>query len=103
MMRHFVHLRFKEETKPEVKQGLYDQLAALSGHIDGILDFQHRENVSVETPLVRGFDDMFWFDFRDAGVRDTYLVDSAHQAVGAQIVAEVEGGADGVFVCDIEM
>lgn len=103
MMRHYVHLRFKNETTPEIKQGLYDQLAALSGHIDGILDFQHRANVSVETPLVRDFNDMFWFDFRDSVVRDTYLVDSVHQAVGGQIVAEVEGGPDGVFVCDIEL
>lgn len=103
MMRHFVHLRFNKETTPEIKQGLYDKLAGLSGHIDGILDFQHRTNVSTETPLVRDFNDMFWFDFRDATVRDTYLVDSSHQAIGAQIVAEVEGGADGVFVCDVEM
>lgn len=103
MMRHLVHLRFKKDTSLQTKQGLYDKLAALSGHIDGILDFQHRENVSVETPLVRDFNDMFWFDFRDAKVRDTYLVDSVHQEIGGQIVAEVEGGPDGVFVCDVEL
>jgi hypothetical protein len=46
---------------------------------------------------------MFWFDFRDAGVRDVYLEDAAHQAIGARIVEKLEGGADGVFVCDIDL
>lgn len=103
MIRHLVHLRFAKATSEADKQALYDQLAGLSGHIDGILDFQHRRNVSVETPLVRGFDDMFWFDFADLSVRDTYLEDSVHKAIGAQIVAKLEGGADGVFVCDIDV
>ena len=52
---------------------------------------------------MRGFLDMFWLDFRDVGVRDVYLVDAVHQAIGADIVALLEGGADGVFVCDIEL
>jgi hypothetical protein len=96
-------LRFAENIPDPDKQALYDALAGLSGHIDGVLDFQHRTNISVETPLVRGFNDMFWFDFANQTVRDTYLEDDVHQAIGARIVARLEGGADGVFVCDIEV
>lgn len=103
MIRHLVHLRFREDVTADTRQALYERLAGLSGHIDGILDFQVRRNVSVETPLVRGFLDMFWFDFRDVAVRDIYLDDPVHQAIGGDIVAALEGGADGVFVCDIEM
>ena len=103
MIRHLVALRFKDDTSAELKQTLYDDLAALDGHIDGILDFQSRSNVSVEDPVVRGFRDLFWFDFRDTGVRDVYLGDAAHQAIGARIVAETEGGTDGVFVMDFEV
>ncbi|AUC56814.1 hypothetical protein CDO87_26445 (plasmid) [Sagittula sp. P11] len=103
MIRHLVHLRFRGDVDAATKQALYDRLAGLADRIDGIEDFQHRQNVSVETPLVRGFLDMFWFDFRDAEVRDAYLVDEVHQAIGADIVACVEGGAEGVFVCDIEL
>lgn len=103
MIRHCVHLRFKDTVTEKDKAALYADLAGLEGHIDGILDFQTRKNVSVETPLVRGFLDMFWFDFRNIGVRDTYLDDPAHKAIGARIVASLEGGADGVFVCDIDM
>lgn len=103
MIRHLVHLRFTAETSEAEKAALYTDLAGLSAHIDGILDFQHRRNISVETPLVRGFDDMFWFDFRDTTVRDTYLEDATHQEIGARIVAKLDGGADGVFVCDIQL
>ena len=103
MIRHLVALRFKSGTPDETKQTLYDDLAALDSRIDGILDFQSRINVSVEDPLVRDFRDLFWFDFRDTGVRDMYLDDEVHQSIGARIVAELEGGADGVFVMDFEV
>lgn len=103
MIRHLVHLRFRDDASDTTKQELYERLAGLSGHIDGILDFQLRRNVSVETPLVRGFLDVFWLDFRDEAVRDVYLADPVHQAIGADIVAKLDGGADGVFVCDIVM
>ncbi len=103
MIRHLVHLRFRADVDSAQKQALYDRLAGLASRIDGISAFQHRANISVETPLVRGFLDMFWFDFSDAGVRDVYLVDEEHQKIGADIVACLEGGADGVFVCDIAL
>lgn len=103
MIRHIVALRFRPGTSPETKAGLFAALRGLSGHIDGILDFRSFANVSVERPLVRGFDDLFWFDFRDLAVRDAYLIDPAHQAIGRRIVAETEGGAEGVFVFDVSV
>jgi len=103
MIRHFVHLRFQSTVTEQEKAVLYADLAGLSDHINGILDFQFRRNVSVETPLVRGFLDMFWFDFQNIDVRDAYLKDTAHQAIGGRIVQKLEGGAGGVFVCDIEI
>lgn len=103
MIRHIVALRFREDVTPATKAQLYTDLAALRDHIDGILDFQSFLNVSVELPLVRGFNDLFWMDFRDAGVRDAYLVDPVHQSIGARIVAETTGGPDGVFVFDVTL
>ena len=103
MIRHIVALRFQAGTPDSVKQALYSELAALDQHIDGILDFQSRVNVSVEDPVVRGFRDLFWFDFKDTNVRDVYLEDAKHQAIGARIVAQTEGGLDGVFVMDVEI
>lgn len=100
MIRHIVALRFKAGTTAQTKNDLYAGLAGLKPQIDGILDFQSSANVTVE-PLSRGFDDVFWFDFRDTAVRDAYLIHPAHQAIGARIVAETEGGAEGVFVFDV--
>ncbi|MFT3972068.1 MAG: Dabb family protein [Amaricoccus sp.] len=101
MLRHIVTLRFREGTSPETRNAIYRDLAGLSDVIEGILDFRHFANVSVEVPLVRGFRDVFWFDFRDEAVRDAYLVDPTHRAIGERIVAELEGGADGVLVMDV--
>jgi hypothetical protein len=100
MIRHIVALRFKAGTTAQAKSAIYADLAALQTHIPGILAFHAGPNVTVE-PLSRGFDDLFWFDFRDAAVRDAYLVHPAHQAAGARIVAATEGGVDGVVVFDI--
>lgn len=103
MIRHLVALRFKPDTAQDTKDTLMRDLDGLSGHIEGILDFQVRANISVEDALVRDFRHLFWFDFQDSAVRDTYLMDAAHQAIGARIVAELDGGPDGVFVMDFEV
>lgn len=103
MIRHMVHLRFASDVSAEQKDTLYERLAGLSSHLEGILSFEAARNASVETPLVRGFVDLFWIDFADVAARDAYLADPVHQAIGADIVACLDGGADGVFVCDIEL
>lgn len=103
MIRHIVALRFRAGATAATKVTPYADLAGLSGHIAGILDFQTFPNVSVELPLVRGFNDVFWFDFKDAAARDIYLADATHQAIGGRIVAELDGGAEGVFVFDVEV
>lgn len=103
MIRHIVALKFPSEVSSEKKAALYRELADLSRHIDGILDFRTFANVSPEALVVRGFHDVFWFDFRDAHVRDAYLEHPAHKAVGAKLVAAVQGELDGIFVADIEL
>lgn len=100
MIRHLVALRFRPGTPEAVKSGLMAELDGLRGRIPGILDFQQRRNISVEDALVRDFRDLFWFDFADEAVRAAYLGDAVHQAIGARIVAELDGGAEGVFVFD---
>jgi hypothetical protein len=103
MIRHFVLLRFKDDVSEATKASLYRELEALRGHIDGIRDFQARPNISVETDLIQGFRDVFWFDFDDEDTRDRYLADAAHQAVGARIVAHTLDGPNGVVVADMAL
>ena len=103
MIRHIVALRFKMGTTAAVKEELYAALEDLGQYIDGILGFRSFQNVSIELPVVRGFSDLFWFDFRDIAVRDAYLIHPAHQAAGARLVAAMEGGVEGIFVFDVEV
>nr|WP_299501688.1 Dabb family protein [uncultured Rhizobium sp.] len=103
MIRHFVLLRFQDSVTSEIKAQLFDELAALRDHIAGIQDFRVHQNVSVEADLIHGFKDAFWFDFADEAVRDAYLVDPAHQIVGAKIGASTVGGGQGVVVFDMKI
>ncbi|TCP76919.1 stress responsive alpha/beta barrel protein [Rhizobium sp. PP-F2F-G36] len=102
MIRHIVLLKFKDSVSEADKQSIYHDLASLKDHVDGIRAFHAGPNVSVETEMMRGFNDAFWFDFDSAAVRDAYLVDPHHQAAGARIVAHTKGGPDGVIVVDLE-
>lgn len=102
MIRHMVHVRFAEGTPELERQETLATLGALKTKVDGALDFQVRENVSPEAPMVRGFGHVFWFDFLDASARDSYLVHPDHVMAGARLVAAT-GGPEGVFVCDIEV
>lgn len=103
MIRHIVALRFRADVSAEKKAALYAELRGLSRHIEGILAFQSFANISVELPAVRGFNDLFWFDFKDVAVRDAYLADPVHQAIGKRLVDALEGGVDGVFVFDVAL
>lgn len=103
MIRHIVALRYRPEISADQKSGMMSDLAALRGHLQGVLDFRSFVNVSPEEPLVRGFLDLFWFDFQDAAARDAYLEDEAHKAVGGRIGAACQGGAEGVLVMDVEL
>lgn len=103
MIRHIVHLRFAADVTDARKQGFYTALAGLSDHVDGMVEFRSFANQSPERDLVRGFDDVFWIDFADAASRDAYLSDPRHETIAAHLMAATDGGADGIFVCDVEL
>jgi len=100
MIRHIVALRFPATLAEAEKDRLYAALQALN--LPGLLEFRTFRNISPEAPVTHGFQDLFWFDFRDAEARDLYLTDPGHQAIGAQLVAAT-GGPDGIQVLDVEL
>ncbi len=100
MIRHIVLVRFRGDVSPEEKESIFRELNGLRNHLEGILDFQSGPNISPETALLRGFNDGFWVDFRDAAARDAYLEDDKHRDVGGRLVALAEGGLDGIAVAD---
>lgn len=102
MIRHCVFVKFRAEAPGAERQAIYDQLAALRGHLKGIGAMSFGANVSPEG-LHQGFVDGFTIDFADAEARDAYLRDAAHQAAGGRLVAALQGGRDGLLVFDIEV
>lgn len=99
-IRHCVWVKFREDVPAAERQAIYDQLAALRGHLGGIEAMSFGPNVSPEG-LHQGFADGFTIDFADAAARDAYLVDEAHGKAGARLVAALEGGRAGLIVFDM--
>lgn len=102
MIRHFVHIRFAPGVEELERQEAIAAFDALGRQMDGVGDFQVRENVSPETPMVRGFGHVIWFDFIDSGARDACLIHPDHVMASARLVAAA-GGPEGIFVCDVEV
>ncbi|KKC39630.1 stress responsive protein [Devosia epidermidihirudinis] len=102
MIRHCVFLKFRDDVATEEREAIYAGLNALVGQIDGLLRADFGPNVSPEG-LGQGFKDGFIMDLADAAARDRYLVDPAHQAAGARLVAALEGGVAGLLVFDLDV
>lgn len=102
MIRHMVLVRFQSNVEASVKRSIFAQLNDLRNDVTGIVDFQSGANVSPESDLIRGYQDLFWIDFVDAEARDAYLSHPAHLVAGARLVNHTEGGKDGILVADIE-
>lgn len=102
MIRHCVFFKFRTGVSADERTEIYAGLHALVGQIDGLIRADFGPNVSPEG-LAKGFADGFIMDLADAAARDRYLVDPAHKAAGARLVAALEGGRDGLIVFDLEV
>jgi Stress responsive A/B Barrel Domain len=103
VIRHLVFMKYAASVPPQVRDALMRDLASLRSEIDGMEDFRTGRNISPEVSFMRGLTDVFWIDFRDVEARDAYLGNNTHKAIGNRIMASLEGGAEGIFVCDIEL
>jgi hypothetical protein len=101
MIRHIVLTKFKPSITAAERQSIFDELAALRGHLKGITAMAFGANVSPEG-LGQGFAHGFTIDFADAAARDAYLVDDAHGRAGGRMVSMLEGGVAGLVVFDID-
>ena len=102
MVRHIVLCRFRDDVDAAARQALYDRLAVLCDELPNALAFAAGANVSPEG-LGQGCDEGFVIDFVDADARDAYLEDETHRAIGADLVAMLDGGRDGgLIVFDLE-
>jgi hypothetical protein len=101
MIRHIVLLKFRDDVPQSERDGIYDQLAQLKGHLD-IEAMSFGPNVSPEG-LGRGFNGGFTMDFPNTAARNTYLADEDHRVAGGRLVSALDGGRDGLIVFDIEI
>ncbi|NQW00283.1 MAG: Dabb family protein [Rhodospirillales bacterium] len=102
MIRHCVFLKFKADITDADKQAIYSRLNGLRDVISGISDASFGPNISPEG-RTQGYDDGFTMDFDDLAVRDAYLENPDHRAVGQQLVSLLEGGRAGLLVFDMEV
>ncbi|MEO9298623.1 Dabb family protein [Devosia alba] len=102
MIRHCVFVKFRTDVSAAERADIYAGLAALVGQIDGLLRADFGPNISPEG-MAKGFNDGFIMDLADAAARDRYLVDPAHKAAGARLVAALEGGREGLLVFDLQL
>lgn len=102
MIRHCVFVKFRTDVSATERADIYAGLAALVGQIDGLLRADFGPNISPEG-MAKGFNDGFIMDLADADARDRYLVDPAHKAAGARLVAALEGGREGLLVFDLQL
>jgi len=103
MIRHCVFVRFRPEVERSERDAILSDIAALKQRLGGIQAVHVGANVSPEEGMDKGFSEGFIVDFRDAAARDAYLVDAAHQAAGARLVAAADGGITGILVYDLEI
>ena len=102
MIRHCVFVKFRTDVSTTERADIYAGLNSLVGQIDGLLRADFGPNISPEG-VAQGFNDGFIMDLADAAARDRYLIDPAHKAAGARLVAALEGGRDGIMVFDLQV
>lgn len=100
-VKHIVLLKLKPGTTDEKVQEIFQAVADLKGKIPGIVDFSCGSYSSPEG-LNQGFQHAFMVTFESPAARDGYLPHPDHEVVKQLIVAELDGGLNGVVAFDWE-
>ena len=101
MIRHVVLCRFRADVDECAREALYERLVELCDALPNVLGASFGANASPEG-RDQGYDGGFVIDFVDDAARDAYLADEAHRAIGADLVAALDGGRDGLIVFDLD-
>jgi len=100
MIRHIVLTRFKETTPISTIERIYTGLNDLTERLPGARSFAGGPSQSPED-LERGYTHAFTIDFDSWEDLDGYARNPVHQALGAQIKDNAEGGMEGILVLDL--
>ena len=102
MIRHIVLTKFKPETSEDKVAEIYNGLAEVTAKLPGASNFAGGRSESPEQ-IERGYMHGFVVDFDDWHALRAYSENKEHKALGAQLVANADGGIDGILVLDIDV
>lgn len=102
MIRHIVLTKFKSDVSEDTISSIYAGLEALTGKLDGASGFTGGRSSSPEQ-IERGYMHGFVIDFTNWESLADYAENTEHKALGGQLVANAQGGRDGILVLDLEV
>lgn len=102
MIYHCVFIQFKTEISVEQKNQCWQELVALKGQVEGLVEVLVGPNRKFEH-LDKGYSEGFIAILSDAQALARYQNYPAHQATGAKLVAYAVGGKEGIFAYDLEV
>jgi len=100
MIRHIVLIRFRPEVPEATIYALFADLALIRGRLPGLLDLRYGRSESPEQ-IERGYLHGFTVDFADWEALAAYQAHPDHRRLGAALVAQAQGGLDGILVFDL--
>ncbi|WP_147125334.1 Dabb family protein [Shimia ponticola] len=102
MILHCVFVNFRPDGDPDEQQAVLRGLGDLQPNIDGFEAYHFGPNLDFERKT-KDHRDGFICTFRDRAALQAYSDNTAHKALGARLVAQCVGGADGILVYDLEV
>lgn len=100
MIRHIVLIRFRPDLPEHVIAAIFDDLRSIEGKVAGLSSVCAGRSESPEQ-IERGYLHGFTIDFADWAALAAYQDHPDHQRVGAALVAQAQGGLDGILVFDL--
>lgn len=102
MIRHIVLVRFRPDVSDAAIAKIFADLDAIRHVVPGVLAIASGRSESPEK-IERGYMHGFTVDFAGWEALAAYQAHPDHRAVGEALVANAEGGLDGILVFDLPM
>ena len=102
MIRHIVLVRFRPDIPPETIAAIFADLHSIQEKVPGCLAIASGRSESPEK-IERGYMHGFTVDFADWAALEAYQTHPDHRRVGAALVAQAQGGLDGILVFDLSI
>jgi hypothetical protein len=100
MIRHIVLIRFRKDVAQATIEAIFADLLAIRDKLPGVLSITAGRSESPEK-IERGYLHGFVADFADWDALEAYQRHPDHRRVGEMLVANAEGGLDGILVFDL--